>query len=567
MLDRLIDRMGDSNPQIFRELKERLTLRNIGIAVAGALVIQILVLLYFNGQIPVPILSDVTNESTPKELYRQAYSKYCYFNEIRNGYSPGEICTIDGGGSFKINWQTWRSDVFICLSWILPLGLFLGSIYTLVADLVQEEKRGTLNFIRLSPQSAQKIFIGKILGVPILVYVAAALIVPLHVWMGLSAQADILTLASWYATLGGLWFLLASTSILYVLLGGVQAIVTVIAVAFPLCAPIAMINAFMAATVNNEQWLKDNYLISWFGLPIGSSATYLYIFTTGSCLIASYGIWQILDRRYFNPTATVIGKYQSYSIDFCLQLWIAGFTVPFIFSANTHHYTIRQTIGVFGIFDFMALLLLIPMLLPSKQALQDWSRYRRDRTQQRRKFIQQDLVQDLIGNDKSPAIVTIAINVGMAMIVWIPVSIFALTAHTQGMDFNVFSTPGYVTRLVGGICVAASLILLYTAIAHLGLFLKVRKRNLWIFAIVGVAAILPVVVAYVLSPVGTPTGFAAVVLLFSPFAPMGLFQLAGTTILAAFTVQVAMFAALTYQLKRQLQISGRSQSKELLAQS
>ena len=118
---------------------------------------------------------------------------------------------------------------------------------------------------------------------------------------------------------------------------------------------------------------------------------------------------------------------------------------------------------------------------------------------------------------------------------------------------------------MAGICVAASLILIYTAIAHLGLFLKVRKRSRWILAIVGSMMILPVVVAYVLSPVHSPTGFAAVLLLFSPFAPIGIFQLAGTTILATFAAQVAMFAALTHQLQRQLQISGRSQSKELLA--
>ena len=215
----------------------------------------------------------------------------------------------------------------------------------------------------------------------------------------------------------------------------------------------------------------------------------------------------------------------------------------------------------------MALLLLIPMLLPSKQSLQDWSRYRRERTQQRRKFIQRDLVQDLIGNDKSPAVLTIAINVGMAMVVWIPVSIIALTVRNQGMDFDNFSTPGHNTRLVAGICVAASLILIYTAIAHLGLFLKVRKRNLWICAIVAGMMSLPIAVAFVLSPFHTPTGLAAILLLFSPFAPIGIFQLAGTTILAAFTAQVAMFAALTHQLQRQLQISGRSQTRELLAQS
>jgi hypothetical protein len=147
-----------------------------------------------------------------------------------------------------------------------------------------------------------------------------------------------------------------------------------------------------------------------------------------------------------------------------------------------------------------------------------------------------------------------------------PVSIFTLTVRTQG-SFNYFTTPGHNIRLVGGICIAASLILIYAAIAHLGLFLKVRKRNLWTFAIVSGMTILPVVVAYVLSPVHTPTGFAAVLLLFSPFAPSVIFQLAGSTIFATFTAQVAIIAVLTHQLQRQLQVSGRSGSKELTANS
>ena len=58
LLDRLIDKAGDSNPQLFRELKERFTVRNIGVAIASALVIQALVLMYFNGQIPVPTYKD-----------------------------------------------------------------------------------------------------------------------------------------------------------------------------------------------------------------------------------------------------------------------------------------------------------------------------------------------------------------------------------------------------------------------------------------------------------------------------------------------------------------------------
>jgi hypothetical protein len=54
-------------------------------------------------------------------------------------------------------------------------------------------------------------------------------------------------------------------------------------------------------------------------------------------------------------------------------------------------------------------------------------------------------------------------------------------------------------------------------------------------------------------------------LLFSPFAPVGIFNLAGTTILATFTAQLALLTGLTYQLKRKLQITGQSQTKQLLA--
>jgi hypothetical protein len=574
ILDRLIDKLGDSNPQIFRELKERLKLRNIGIAIIGSLVIQAFILLYFNAQIPMPVLatpqaisSPATQSSNPipSSRFKDTYSKYCQISINKQNYS--QLCEVDGSDNFKINWQKWRSDLFICLSWTLPLGLILGSVYMLVADLVQEEKRGTLNFIRLSPQSARKIFIGKILGVPVLVYLAVALMVPLHLWMGFSAQATVPLLASWYLTIGSIWLLLSSGAVLYVLLGGVQAIITVIAVAFPNCLPLAVINVMLSATIDREAWLTDSEHIAWFGLRISDSAILFYAFATGSCLLASYWVWQALERRYLNPTATVISKYQSYVVNFCCQLWIAGFTIPLVFADPDKYYDTRQILSVLAMIDFVALLSLIPMLLPTKQALQDWSRYRRERTYQRRKFWQRDLFRDLIGNDKSPALLTIAINVGMALVVWIPTAILALTVRTRGMRFNEFSTPGHVTRIVMGIGIAASLILIYSAIAHLGLFLKVRKHRLWIAAIVSVMMFLPLAGAYVLSPMHTPTGLAAILLLFSPFGGIAIFQLGGLSILAILAAQVTMFTALTHQLQRKLKISGQSPTKELLAQS
>jgi hypothetical protein len=180
-LGKIIDRIGDSNPQIFREFKERLTLRNLGIAIGASLLIQVFTLLYFNSQIPVAMPETVAIERSTIDrpladrrfnVNENTYSKYCSFLRNEN-YS--DLCQLDDTGNFEIDWQIWRSDVANCLSWILSCGTILGSVYTLIADLVREEKRGTLNFIRLSPQSAPTIFIGKILGVPILVYLSAAL--------------------------------------------------------------------------------------------------------------------------------------------------------------------------------------------------------------------------------------------------------------------------------------------------------------------------------------------------------------------------------------------------------
>ncbi len=546
ILDRLIDQVGDSNPQIFRELKERLTLRNIGIAVVASLLIQAFVLVYFNGQIPVP-----TYDTMPVRELVETNSSYCVFSSNHDRYDS--LCKLNGSGDFIINWQKWWSDVFSCLSWILPLGIILGSVYMLVADLVQEEKRGTLNFIRLSPQSARKIFIGKILGVPSLVYLAAALMLPLHIVVGFNAGGDIPLLASWYVSIGSIWFLLSSAAVLYVLLGGIQAILTVIAVGYPICLPLFAINMFASMTINQDDLLTRNGgNISWFGLPIASSALWFYAFGTGCCLVASYWVWEALERRYLNPTATTISKTQSYLANLCLQLSIAGFALPLLFRAE---YYKEGTIVGLAVMDFMALFLLIPMILPSKQSLQDWSRHRRERvTHQDRQFWQRELLQDLMFNDKSPTLLAIALNIGIAMVLWIPVSI---------VTFNLSEG----VRFIAGGCLATSLILIYAAIAHLGLFLNFKKRNLWIVAILGGVMALPLVGAFILSPSHAPTGFAAILLLFSPFAPMGIFQLAGGSILATFAAQLVMLAALTRQLQRKLQISGQSQSKELLAQS
>ncbi|WP_373541355.1 hypothetical protein [Chamaesiphon sp.] len=552
ILNRLIDRAGDSNPQIFRELKERLTLRNIGIAIATAVLLQGLVLLYFNGQIPIPVYDEPSSPGASIQKLRETHNTYCMFPRL-SGDRYDDLCKLADPGNFVINWQKWWSHVFAAISWILPLGLILGSVYLLVADLVQEEKRGTLNFIRLSPQSARQIFIGKIFGVPIMVYLAAALMVPLHVGVGLTAGGNLPLIASWYAAIGALWFLLSSAAVLYVLLGGIQAILTVIVVGYPICLPLAAINVFTLATIDREKWLNaSDPDFSWFGLPIASNAIGFNAFSIGCCLVISYWVWQALERRYLNPTATTIGKSQSYLMNLCLQVGIAGFAIPLALRSN--YYKEGGVVGL-AVMDALVLALLIPMLLPTKQALQDWSRHRRERVTHQQRFWKRELYQDLIHNDKSPALLAIAINIGMAMVLWLPLAAISCPSDRYGI------------RFLASVCLAASLMLIYAAIAHLGLFLNVRKRNVWILAIVAGVITLPLVGAFILSPHQSPTGLAAIMLLFSPFAALGMMQLSGGTILATFAAQLVVFAALTRQLQRKIQIAGQSSTTKLLTQT
>ncbi|WP_310482642.1 hypothetical protein [Chamaesiphon sp. VAR_48_metabat_403] len=544
MLNKLIDRAGDNNPQIFRELKERLTPRNIAIAIVGSLVIQGLVLLYFYGQLPIP---DSLNPVDTK-----INNHYCDFSFNEKDRTYDDLCKLDGAGHFFINWQRWQVDVFICLSWIFPFGLILSSVYMLVADLVQEEKRGTFNFIRLSPQSAKQIFVGKILGVPILVYIAIVFMLPLHLYLGCSAGGNILFLGSWYLAIGSLWFLLANAAVFYVLLGGHQAILTTLVVSYPVWMLIAAINSFASAI---DPRLSVGTEASWFGIPIGSNAILFYIFWTICYLVASCGVMQALDRRYLNPTATIISKSQSYRANLVLQLWIAGFAIPILMGKSEYSYEFG--LGWLAGIDLIALSLLIPLLLPNKQALQDWSRYRRERvTQQHRQFWQRELVQDLIYHDKSPGLLAIALNIGMAMVMWIPISIL--------ISFKNFT---YGINLLVAIGLITSLILIYTTIAHLGLFLNVKKRKLWITALVAGVILMPSLGAWLLSTIHAPTELVSFLLLFSPFAAMGTIQGAGASIFAAFAAQLGILVVLTRQLQRKLQISGRSQTQVLTANS
>ena len=159
MLSHWFTQLSDRNPQLLREVKGRVTQRNVLVTLAISLVTQLLIVGHH---------------------WRRIGSAYAETSES------------------NMMWRSWWFDIFNTTTWIaLLLLLFLGS-YLLVEDIAKEERRGTLDFVRLSPESAQSVLLGKLLGVPILLYAAIASALPLHLWAANNAGVSLLMSVSVY---------------------------------------------------------------------------------------------------------------------------------------------------------------------------------------------------------------------------------------------------------------------------------------------------------------------------------------------------------------------------------
>src|SRR4028118_136273 len=272
----LLDRIGEINPQLFRELKGRLKVRNVTSAVTISLLGQLL-------------------------LLRFGLQDYPAIQQI-----------------------------FSFISVIVMFALLVMGTYMLISDLAREERRGTLNFIRLSPQSARSILGGKMLGVPMLLYLAAVLTIPLHLWSGLSAQIPLVEIISFWAVMiascaffysGALLFGLVSSG-----LSGFQAWLGSGAVLLFLYIasnkwiernPGDWLKLFCPFFGNFEEW-------QWFDLPLGESEDCVFIFVLLNYGIGTYWIWQALNRRFHNPDATLVSKQQSYLLSACVAVVSLG---------------------------------------------------------------------------------------------------------------------------------------------------------------------------------------------------------------------------------------------------
>ncbi|MBW4673222.1 MAG: ABC transporter permease [Desmonostoc geniculatum HA4340-LM1] len=585
MMLNLIDKIGDANPQLLRELKGRLKFFNVAIAVATSILLQLVVFLYQLRELPnkYPLTGTYCRLSPVYEGQRtRAYQLSDQFKiaEINNFLSKN-FCPHN-----EINFQLWWRDhweyIFLSLSVIFIFTLLVAGTYLLINDLAKEERRGTLNFIRLSPQSETSILTGKLLGVPSLIYLVVLAALPLHLWAGRSANIAFSYIFSYYAIVVGSCIFFYSAALLFGLVtrwfSGFQPWLGSGAVLFFLFMTMIMASSYSNSLNNSGAWLRlfnpwdvTNYLfpnlfrvhngspvksLQFFYIPLGTNVVSVVGFHLLNFGLCSYGIFQALKRCFRNPEASVISKGQSYLVVAFSQVMMWGFTLQDWTEVYNFNQQIERNFAFIALYDLILLFSLIAILSPHRQAIQDWARYRHQEVSSHK-----SIWWDLISSEKSPALVAIAINLTIVSIPWLVWISLTSVLDTGGSPSWADDTVDRL-KLILAVALSISMMLIYATVAQLILLLKTPKRSFWAIGTIGGVMFLP---PMILEFIGMSSWKHPTIWLFSTF-PWSAIQYSGaTTILMSFLAQLSVLAFLNFQLRKQVRLAGESATKALLA--
>jgi hypothetical protein len=457
-----LNNLGDRNPQLLREMRGRLQGRSVAATIGIVVVSQILLLLFFQAQIP------------PKA---NEYTNYC-LNQV---------------GDCVVNWSQWWRDVFRFLTLTLPYAIYIPATYALVTDISRETEKGTLNFLRLSPRSSQNILLGKLAGVPILSYLSLLLLLPLHWVAAILAGIPMTFLVSIYFALAVWGLLLLPITALLGFLGGSQprlmgvagtqglAIVALVAIAWiPLTSLWNTIVLWYPFRLPG--WNIGN-LTPWFGGAINQSAINAHLFLVIHAAIFGYWLWRVLQRTFRQPTATTLSKRQAYAIVAYGLVFLAGFTFPA--STTLGFWSDQAWLNRIAVLASLALsgsLPLIFSLSTPRQMLLDWIRGRQEvalvQRQQnvspgKRRSAQ---IHDWLFGEKSPGVIAI----------WISVLIIYLLLSLMLPWTGNFLTPTFL-----GLCLSVLLVANYSLLVQLMLLLETAKRYVWAFGSLIFAIVVP----------------------------------------------------------------------------
>jgi hypothetical protein len=625
-----IDKIGDWNPQLLREIKGRLKVFNVLIALIISVVTQIGIFLYQLVDFPgkkYPMSGTYCNLSRGYEQklnffnqrIDQVQQKINLYSGNKN-YDVTKIQELKAQFSSltdershldkilyqwpcppeQVNMQLWWQDhwnyIFTTLSVMFVFTLLVAGTYLLINSLGQEERRGTLNFLRLSPLSEASILTGKMLGVPVVIYLMVIAALPLNLWAGISANISVAAIFSFYVVLVASCMFFYSNALLFGLISrwfsGFQPWLGSGLVFFLLVISLQTL-AYSGNFHNTATWLRllspfemmgyllrrDNVSsiekLQFFYIPIGKSTFGLIGIHLLNYGIGIYWAWEAMKRRFRNPDGAMLNKVQSYLLVASYQVIFWGFALQYhnnyclngrVTNSNLCTYDLNYQIGEnWGFIAFFNIVLLFSLLIilpPHRQTIQDWARYHQQKLANSRSFWRNSWVNNWIVDEKSPALVAIFINLAIAtipLIVWIVLAPVLNIHHN-----NTINWVNDIGRLKALLAVALfiSLMMIYATLAQLMLMMKTNKRAFWAFGTISAAIFLPPMFLSMLDI--TPKAYP-VAWLFSTFPWAGLEDAATITIFKALIVELGVIILLNILLTKQVKLAGESATKALLA--
>ncbi len=553
-ITKLLASLSELNPQLLREVKGKLKITNIVVVFCLSAIVQLFIVLGHLGKLP-------DNNYAIKQ-----YSRYC-FGKQANDY-PDPLCHTNLLGHWDINWQLFWLDSFVIFSVILSVILLVIGVYLLITDLIKEQQKGTLDFIRFSPQSAKSILVGKILGVPILLYIGVFLALPLRYVAAFQAGISLSLIISLDLGIVACCWLFYSVALLFSLLktnftGFKPWLFSGTLTYFLLITISCFVDSHHVVQNNILDWLllfnplavfpyiiehsnlinitkdylsaQDMAKLSFYGQHLWTNSTLAIGFILFNFYIWQHWTWQGLKRCFETPNKPCFSKSQSYWI----TAWFVFYALGFTLQATRPHHLLSNFVGLQFIL-VLYFLVLMALLNPRYQTLQDWTRYRHQFQKSQRM-----LWKDLILGEKSPGIVAVAVNLAIATIYIIPASlVFEFNANSQEM--------------LWGLIIGTSFILICGVVAQSILLIKHPKRA--IFAIVAVLALI-IVPPFFLVVAEVSDSSSAFLISFLPIAVIK--DASFSTIITVLMGQWLTIALSGFAITRQVRKLGKSEMAKL----
>jgi len=571
MKEKIINQIANWNPQLFREIKGRINKNNLILASFISIIGQFLIYILMQGKLPQPY--DNFHRYCVGIPPTNTYPDYYYGNYG----NPNNYCVRDQLGNIvHLFHQLWWLDLFITLSIVGIFVLLVGGTYTLIADLSKEENKGTLNFIRLSPQSVKTIFLGKILGVPSIIYYTCFLAIPFHLCAAIFAHIPIHLILVFYLVIIFACAFFYHTALTYSLVSsnliGFQAFLgSGIVLLFLSITTTILVDSYNSIIVGNAiDWLMIfnptifltflvdatkinpdtvNYLSlnELQNLQFYKQHFWQTIWSSFGFIIINYSLWtywltQGIKRRFHNPLGTLITKKQSYLITICFIIINLGF------SLETNHSSFYENITLALFLNLILFLILTAALSPHRQQLQDWVRFRHQNIRK------SSLLQELIFGEKSPSILAIALNITITITYFLAM-IFLLKINSS--PINDQDKLG----LFWGIILNAIIAVLYATITQFILYQKTAKRTI----LAGFTIITMMILPYLILGILNINPQNHWLWLFTPLPIVATKYCLSEVIFFSMITQTFVILVLTNQIKKQLQKAGESETKALLS--